>query len=77
MITNRPKAELIVELCGSQQEQSIKKVLKLLEILIQEVRVDNDTAGPDTFRINQGEIRGYMKLKEHIERGLPAVNRQP
>ncbi len=73
MNTNRPKAELIVELCGLQKEHSVQKVLKLIDILVQEVRVDNDTVGVDAFRVNQGEIRGYQKLQDHILKGLPSV----
>ena len=75
MLANREKATLILEICGSQKENSIKNVLKLLDILIQEVRIDNDTADEVQFRTNQGEIKAYRTLKDYIERGIPSVNR--
>lgn len=75
MFANRDKATLIAELCGAQRENSIQNVLKLVEILINDARVDNDTVSPDNFRLNQGEIRGYNRLKEYILRGIPSVQK--
>ena len=76
MFANRDKAALILEISGHRNESTCKNVLKLLEILLSEVRLDNDTADESNFRINQGEIKGYLTLKDYIERGLPAGNRK-
>ena len=75
MLTNRPKAELIIEIFGAQHDNAIQNIQKLLDILIAEVRLDNDTADDVQFRTNQGEIKAYMKLREYILRGLPAINK--
>ena len=75
MLANREKAILIIEVCGKQKENGIQNVLKLLDILVQEVRLDNDTADEVQFRTNQGEIKAYLALKGYIEHGIPSVNR--
>ena len=75
MLANREKATLIIEVCGKQKENGIQNVLKLLDILVQEVRLDNDTADEVQFRTNQGEIKAYLTLKGYIEHGIPSVNR--
>jgi hypothetical protein len=72
MQQNRDKAALIMDLNAAQHERSIEHILKLLDILISEVRVENDYAEGNSLYRNQGEIAGYMKLKEYIQRGLPA-----
>lgn len=77
MISDKVKAGLIFEISGHKGEVMCTNLLKLLEILIQEVRVNNDTAGPETMRLNQGEIAGYMKLQDYIERGLPGAIKIP
>jgi hypothetical protein len=66
------KAALILDLNAAQNERSIENVLKLLDILILETRTENDCAEGNTLYRNQGEIAAYVKLKEHIQRGLPA-----
>lgn len=75
MLANREKGILIIDICGKQNESGIQNILKLLDILIQEVRLDNDTADDVQFRTNQGQIKAYLTLKEYILRGLPAINR--
>lgn len=75
MIANRPKAELIFQLNGAVGEKSIQNVLSLLEMLIQETRTENDTAPADQVLANQGKIRGYQILQEHILKGLPSVKK--
>ena len=72
---SKEKAALIIDLSGSQGASVIQNLIKLLDLLISEVRIDNDTAGYDNVLINQGEIRAYLRLKEYIERGLPTINR--
>ena len=65
------KAELIIEISGARNEGTCVKILKLLDILIDETRMDNDRAEETAFRWNQGKIQGFLELKELIERGLP------
>jgi len=76
MFTNRQKAELIFEISGSRAESVCRNILSLLDILIDEVRIENDTAAPDTFMQNQGKIKAYTALKDYILRGLPTGNAQ-
>jgi hypothetical protein len=66
------KQELVSDLHAALREISIRKVVALLEILINETRVDNDTASKDQFLHNQGKIQAFLSLKEYIERGIPA-----
>ena len=76
MIANRPKAEIIAELNGAQGERTIQNVLKLLEMLISEARIDMDTAVMDGVLTNQGKIRGYQILQDHILKGLPSTQKK-
>ena len=71
MFRNKEKLELIFEISTHKGEPLCKSIAKLLELLINEVRVMNDTASDNDYRINQGEIRGYSRLLDYIEKGLP------
>lgn len=71
MLQNREKAVLIAELSASHGEPGLQNLVKLLEILVQEARVSNDTATGAEVAANQGEIRAYLQLRECILRGLP------
>jgi hypothetical protein len=71
-MTNPEKGKLILELSAGKDDLMVKKTMDLVDILINEVRVDNDTAQKDDFLRNQGEIRGFNRLKEMILRGLPS-----
>jgi len=71
MFRNKEKLELIFEINAHKGEPLCKSIVKLLELLINEVRVMNDTAGDVEYRINQGEIRGYSRILDYIEKGLP------
>ncbi len=73
MLANKAKATLIFEIFGAQRENSIQNVLKLLDILISEIRIENDYAEGNTLYRNQGEIKGYLALKKYIQRGLPGA----
>jgi hypothetical protein len=72
MLRNKQKAVAIFEFHGLKTESSGKKIITLLDLLIDEVRVSNDTVADGNLKINQGEIKAYMQLKEYLERGLPA-----
>ena len=71
MFQNKEKIELIAELHAMRMEFSLGKLLKLLNILITETRIENDTVEEASIKFNQGKIDGYAKLKDYIERGLP------
>ena len=75
MLTNRVLAELVVELHGAQKDPQVMNVLKLVDVMISETRIDNDTAAPDVVLRNQGKIAGLSGLKQFIERGLPGVQK--
>ena len=70
-MNNKDKAELIIEISASRNEATCQKVLRLLDIIINETRIDNDRADGRDFVVNQGKIQGFLELKENIERGLP------
>jgi hypothetical protein len=70
---NTEKAALIAELSAARREQSVQTLVKLLALLIDETRKENDTVlGNDIF-INQGVIKGYKQLSEYILRDMPSV----
>jgi len=71
--TNKTKAEAIFELNGMKHDPACKSMVKLLDILIDEVRIQNDEAPAERVLGNQGEIRAFMRLKEYIEKGLPTT----
>lgn len=71
MLPNAQKAALIFEISGHKGDVMCQNILRLLEILIQEVRVDNDTAPAEIVVKNQGKLYAYTLLQEYIVRGLP------
>jgi hypothetical protein len=80
MQIDKQKAELIVKVCGSQHNENVINILRLLDLLISEVRQDNDTEEGNGMYRNQGEIRGYKRLSGYILHGIPVnpiPNRQP
>ncbi len=75
MLMNRPKTELITTLFVSRNEDVCQNVIKLLDMLISEIRVENDFAEGNVLIQNQGKIKAYLALQEFIERGLPTTQR--
>lgn len=73
MSTNHPKATLITELHLSRNESTCQNVKKLLELLMCETRLDNDTASGEVILRNQGKIVGFLQILEYIERGSPTT----
>ena len=59
---------------GMRMDFSLKSLLELLVLLIDEVRVQNDTVPKDELGANQGEIRAYQKLIDLLARPLPNVS---
>jgi len=73
MLSNRTKAELISNIHERKSESAYQDLNLLIDILINEARIDNDTADSGTFNSNQGKIKAYLALKDYIDRGLPSV----
>jgi hypothetical protein len=71
MLSNPEKLEAIVDFRALKYDAAGMKILNLLFILINEVRVDNDTALPDTVIKNQGKIDAWMTLCRYLERDQP------
>ena len=71
MLRNKAKAAAIFDIHGLKSGSAGGKILTLLDILIAELREANDTVTPDNLLKNQGEIEGYLQLKDYIERGIP------
>ena len=76
-MSDQPKAKLILNLYCSQFDNSIRNLIQLLDVLIAELRLDNDTADIDGVRRNQGEIKAYNTLREFILYGLPSPSLSP
>ena len=70
MLRNKAKAAAILDIHGLKSDSAGGKILILLDILISEIREANDTVTPDNLLKNQGEIEGYLQLKDYIERGI-------
>lgn len=70
---NRDKAETIIEANSSRNESASKTIQKLIGIMINEARVDNDTAQVRRVFRNQGKIAALTQLQEYIDRGQPST----
>lgn len=73
MIANQAseKSRLIAELNQVKTEQGVRMISQLLNLLIQETRESNDSAGYKAVLINQGKIEAYKTIIDDINRGLP------
>lgn len=71
MLLNKDKAELITNIFNSKQTPVSQNIILLINTLVEETRVDNDTADEDTVKRNQGGIAHLMILKDYILKGLP------
>jgi hypothetical protein len=67
-LANPQRAAAIAEFGGLKFEDAGRKILNLLEIQIDLLRKDNDTAKGEEVLWNQGEIRGLIRLKSYLER---------
>lgn len=62
------KTEHIATLSENIQSPLVKTMIILLQILIDEARVENDIAIGDEILKNQGKIAGFKTLREYIIR---------
>lgn len=53
--------------------QMHKPVLDLIDVLINETRIDNDTAQGRQFLMNQGKVAAYMQLRAYIVKPLGGI----
>jgi hypothetical protein len=71
MINNNLKAEIVSKLHETRMTEVGRNVSKLLDILIDDTRLEYDNANRlKTLRL-QGKIQAYQEFKAIIERGLP------
>lgn len=70
------KTEIIKNLNLEKTHPLVRNMLELMDILIQENRIDNDTAGEDLFKLNQGKIIGMLILKDYINKGPVGYSNQ-
>ena len=69
-IKNPQKVELITGIYELRRERGLDSLRLLLDMLIQEIRVDNDIVQPDELKKNQGRIAAYQDLLGYIENGV-------
>lgn len=72
-LENAQKAALIVNLHLASHDNSIQSLVKLLDMEVLNSRRENDDAGIDKVRINQGKIAAYKQILQWIEHGLPST----
>ena len=68
---DKEKIEAISLIHDSRGTPVALSMLKLLDILIDEARERNDDSQHPEFLVNQGEIKGFKKLREYIEKDRP------
>lgn len=74
-IRNEEKGRLVAELTAARNDVYIKIVARLIDILVEETRIENDCAGVRGVFRNQGKIEGLCQLKDYIMRGFPSINK--
>jgi hypothetical protein len=73
-LANNVKAVLIAEVHTAKNDPAMKSMLKLIDFLIDETRILNDTAeGNDVYR-NQGAILALRALLDYALRDMPGTN---
>ena len=75
MIHNKLKAQAIIDLHTLKTEQAGSKLLTILDLLILDLRLANDTVDKERLKINQGEIKGYLQLRDYLNNGLPNITK--
>jgi hypothetical protein len=70
MLKEPELVEAINEVHAMQFDISGKRLLKLLQLLTDKVRIENDDVMPDRLLRNQGKLDAYKEIKDHLERGI-------
>lgn len=60
------KRNLIKNLNAERMTPVGRNLSELIDVMVSEIRVDNDTAGLDIVPINQGKIMGLLGLKDYL-----------
>lgn len=63
------KAQLIDRVHGLASSHPMQEMVRLLELVINEVRENNDFVEKEDLGWNQGKIAAYQFLKKAIEQG--------
>jgi len=66
MLSNPKKAEAISEFTALRHDPAGRPIINLLDVLIDEIRINNDTAETATIIKNQGKIEAYLELRRYI-----------
>lgn len=69
-MVNREKIEYITQLSECKSNRECMLLSKILDILIDETRVHNDSCDPVELRFNQGKISAFWELKRYIQSGI-------
>ena len=67
------KAQLIADIYVARKETVCRDMFRLLGLLIDETREENDTATDLTMYRNQGAIQAFTQLKNYFIKGLPTL----
>ena len=67
------KWALVQDIHQLRAERGIMVLLKLLDTMIDEIRLENDSVAKEQLEYNQGKIAVCRALKENIEKGLPTI----
>ena len=67
------KAQLIAGLYVARKEMVCRDMFRLLGLLIDETREENDMATDLTMHRNQGAIQAFTQLKNYFVKGLPTL----
>jgi S-adenosylmethionine:diacylglycerol 3-amino-3-carboxypropyl transferase len=73
MIKEPELVEAVNEVHAMQFQVSGERMLKLLFILVNKVRMENDNVDMTMLQRNQGKLDAYKEIKDYIERGIPTV----
>jgi hypothetical protein len=77
MERNALKAQAIGEFYSLKSTHPGNVIMGLLDILIDELRIENDTVSPDRLTHSQGKISMCFQLKSYLLRGLPKRPESP
>lgn len=64
----REKAELVSKFRALKHQEAGFIVLELLKLLINDLRIDNDTAELTMVARNQGRLAALIELRDYLER---------
>jgi len=69
----KKKSDLVMELFEQKGSRTCSLMIQLCDMMIQDLREENDTADIDRFRINQGNIEAWKAMKTFITEGVRQI----